>query len=99
MSDADMSVAEVSLSPVLDLQAAEPLRAELLALRGRPLRVDASQVSRMGGLCLQVLLSARLSWAEDGLPLSVESPSESFLEQLAAFGAPQIDFEPEGANL
>jgi len=95
----DSSVAEVSLSPVLDLQAADPLRAELLALRGRPLRVDASQVSRLGGLCLQVLLSARATWAEDGLPLSVEQPSEGFIEQLAAFGGPQIDYEPEGANL
>lgn len=99
MPDAETSVAEVSLSPVLDLQAAEPLRAELLALRGRPLRIDASQVSRMGGLCLQVLLSARVSWAEDSLPIRVESPSESFLEQLAAFGGPQIDFQPEGAHL
>ncbi|WP_333588211.1 STAS domain-containing protein [Phenylobacterium sp.] len=99
MSDVETSAAEVSLSPVLDLQAAEPLRAELMALRGRPLRVDASQVSRMGGLCLQVLLSARASWAEDGMSLRVEAPSEGFLEQLAAFGAPQIDFEPEGANL
>ncbi|MBA4794211.1 STAS domain-containing protein [Phenylobacterium sp.] len=98
MSD-DSSVAEVSLSPVLDLQAADPLRAELLALRGRPLRVDASQVSRLGGLCLQVLLSARTTWAEDGLPLRVEQASEGFLEQLAAFGGPQIDYEPEGANL
>jgi two-component system, chemotaxis family, chemotaxis protein CheY len=40
--------AEVSLPPVLDLQAAEPLRAELMALRGRPLALDASQVTRLG---------------------------------------------------
>ena len=99
MSETDTNIAEVSLCQVLDLQAAEPLRAELMALRGRPLHMDASQVSRLGGLCLQVLLSARVSWAEDGLPLRVEQASEGFLEQLAAFGAPQIDFEPEGANL
>ncbi|MEH6677407.1 STAS domain-containing protein [Phenylobacterium sp.] len=99
MSETDTNIAEVSLCQVLDLQAAEPLRAELMALRGRPLHMDASQVSRLGGLCLQVLLSARVSWAEDGLPLRIEQASEGFLEQLAAFGAPQIDFEPEGANL
>ncbi|MDO8902388.1 MAG: STAS domain-containing protein [Phenylobacterium sp.] len=99
MTDADANIAEVSLCPVLDLQAAEPLRAELMALRGRPLQVDASQVSRIGGLCLQVLLSARMTWAEDGLPLRVEQASDGFLEQLAAFGGPQINFEPEGAHL
>lgn len=83
----------VSLSPVLDLQAAEPLRAELMALRGRPLTVDASQVTRLGGLCLQVLMSARKMWAEDGLNLTVEQQSSVFSEQLAAFGEPELQFE------
>ena len=56
--------AVVSLQPILDLQAAEPLRAELMALRGRPLSLDASQVTRLGGLCLQVLMSARKIWSD-----------------------------------
>ena len=43
----------VSLSPVLDLQAAEPLRAELMSLRGRPLDLDASQVTRMAGFAFR----------------------------------------------
>ena len=83
----------VSLPPVLDLQAAEPLRAELMALRGRPLTLDASQVTRLGGLCLQVLMSARKMWAEDGLNLTVEQQSSVFSEQLAAFGEPELQFE------
>lgn len=85
--------AVVSLPPVLDLQAAEPLRAELLALRGRPVSLDASQVSRLGGLCLQVLMATRKIWAEDGLSLTVDQPSSGFSEQLAAFGAPELQFE------
>jgi chemotaxis protein CheX len=88
--------AVLSLAPILDLQAAEPLRAELMVLRGRPLSVDASQVSRLGGLCLQVLISARKTWAEDGLALSVDEPSEAFTEQLASFGDPELRFLPEG---
>ena len=88
--------AVLSLAPILDLQAAEPLRAELMVLRGRPLSIDASQVSRLGGLCLQVLISARKTWAEDGLPLSVDEPSEAFTEQLASFGDPELRFLPEG---
>lgn len=85
--------AVVSLPPVLDLQAAEPLRAELMALRGRPVTLDASQVTRLGGLCLQVLMSARKMWAEDGHSLTVEQPSSGFSEQLAAFGEPELQFE------
>lgn len=88
--------AVVSLPPVLDLQAAEPLRAELMSLRGRPLSLDASQVTRVGGLCLQVLMSARKIWVEDGVSLMVDQPSSGFSEQLAAFGDPELHFEPEG---
>jgi len=90
------ATAQVSLPPVLDLQAAEPLRAELMALRGRPMALDASQVTRLGGLCLQVLMSARKIWVEDGVCLTVDQPSSGFSEQLAAFGGPELQFQPEG---
>ena len=86
----------VSLPAVLDLQAAGPLRAELLALRGRPLTIAAWQVGRLGGLCLQVLISARKTWAEDGVALRLDEPSEAFIEQLAGFGAPDLAYQPEG---
>lgn len=88
--------ATVSLVPVLDLQAAEPLRAELMSLRGRPLDIDASEVTRLGGLCLQVLMSARKIWAEDGVSLTVNQPSSAFSDQLTAFGEPELHYEPEG---
>jgi chemotaxis protein CheX len=102
MSEANQSLAEsavVSLPAILDLQAAEPLRAELMALRGRPLNMDASQVARMGGLCLQVILAARNTWAADGVAIQLDQPSEAFIEQLGAFGNPELQFEPEGGQL
>ena len=83
------------LAPVLDLNAAEPLKAELLARRGGDLALDASSVERLGGLCLQVLLSAIRTWRADGVNLSFSVMSESFADQWAAFGAPAI--EAEGA--
>ena len=82
------------LAEVLDLNAAEPLKAELLALRGHELALDASTVQRLGGLCLQILLSARKTWAADGVNLSLGSVSQYWTEQWAAFGAP--DFNTEG---
>jgi len=54
-----MTTAEYRLPPVLDLNQAAPLKTDLLSLRGRPVVVDAADVERLGGLCLQVLLSAR----------------------------------------
>jgi chemotaxis protein CheX len=101
MTEAIQPLAEsagVSLPAILDLQAAEPLRAELMALRGRPLNMDASQVARMGGLCLQVILAARQTWAADGVAIRVDQPSDAFIEQLGAFGNPGLQFEPEGGR-
>jgi chemotaxis protein CheX len=94
----EVEPATVSLVQVLDLQAAEPLRAELMSLRGRPLDIDASQVTRLGGLCLQVLMSAHKIWSEDRVALTVNQPSLAFSEQLTAFGNPELHCEPEGGN-
>jgi anti-anti-sigma regulatory factor len=51
--------ASLILADCLDLTAAAPLKAQLLAARGTPLSLDASAVRRIGAQCLQVLLAAR----------------------------------------
>ena len=80
--------AALALPAVLDIQAAEALRVQLLGARGRPLSLDGSSVERLGGLCLQVLLSAQRTWAADGHDLVVDPASEAFNDQWNAFGAP-----------
>lgn len=82
-----------SLPPILDLPAAAPLAKELLAARGAAISIDASQVERFGALCLQVLLSAQKTWADDGKRLFVVSPSVAFTQGLARFGFPAGAFE------
>ena len=79
--------AAVILPPVLDLAYAEPLRAELMALRGQPVVVDGGGVERLGGLCLQVLISAQQTWARDGQTMVIDRVSEAFANQWNAFGA------------
>jgi chemotaxis protein CheX len=86
------------LPEVLDLKAAAPLRDQLLAARGQPIRLDASRVQRIGGLCLQVLMSARLTWDEDKLPLQIVDPSPEFTDGLALFGAASL-MDQTGATL
>lgn len=61
----------VELPEVLDLKAATPLTVEFLTLRGRPVHVDASNVQRLGGQCLQVLLSAAMTWKADKIPFAL----------------------------
>jgi chemotaxis protein CheX len=76
----------VQLGEVLDLNAAAPLAAELLAGRGADLDVDASQTRRLGAQAVQVLLSARRTWREDGARLAVVNASAAFRDGLKLLG-------------
>mgnify|MGYP002781227258 CR=1 FL=1 len=82
--------ATLTLPAVLDLQQAGPLRDQLLALRGQSVTIDGSAVERLGGLCLQILISAQKTWARDGLSLVIDQVSEPFVQQWEAFGASDL---------
>jgi len=86
----------MQLPPVLDLAAARPLHAQLLAARGAPLDLDASAVERIGAICLQVLLAAHAQWSRDGVAFTISAASQQFKDavRLASGSA----FEPEGAR-
>lgn len=84
----------MKLSKVLDYAAAAPLKADLAAARGSALAIDASDVERMGALCLQVLLSASRTWREDGNVLTIADPSAPFQDALRLMAA--ADLAPQG---
>jgi chemotaxis protein CheX len=88
------AVAKLLLEPVLDLGAAERLHARLTELRGQPLDIDASQVERLGGLCLQVLISARNTWHADGRTAVIGHASTAFEDAWAMFAAPGFNDPP-----
>ncbi len=93
MIPASDAATRVALAPVLDLSAATPLKAELEARLGVPVTLDAGEVRRLGGQCLQVLIAARRRWAADGLGFAVAAASPAFADALAAFGV-GADLEP-----
>ena len=82
--------AVVHLPGVLDLKAAAPLAGELQALRGRDVTRMAGDVQRIGGQCLQVLLSARATWAADGASLQIADPSPELSDGLVLLGAADL---------
>ena len=86
----------LTLPAVLDLRAAAPLKAELLAVRGQETALDGSAVERLGGLCLQVLLSALATWRGDGQVLTFINVSEALASQWSAFGASASDLAMQG---
>jgi chemotaxis protein CheX len=77
----------LTLTAVLDLNAAKALKSDFVERRGQPISVDASQVQRLGGLCLQVLIAARRAWAADGLTMTIAPQSSAFAQALRLFGA------------
>lgn len=85
----------VELPALLDLKSAAPLAAELLALRGRPVQIDGTRVERLGGQCLQVLLSAVKTWKREGLSFELVTLSGDFTEGLARLGISAADFTLE----
>jgi chemotaxis protein CheX len=78
--------ATLELAEVLDLKAAAPLASSLLAHRGTDIAIDSSKVKRLGGQCLQVLLSAKYTWSADDMSLEFVNPSSEFAEALEGFG-------------
>lgn len=76
----------LELPAVLDITAAAGLHGTLLGHRGAPLAVDASAVKRLGGQCLQLLISAGRTWGADGVPIRLTESSEAFQRDLALMG-------------
>jgi len=80
----------ITLAEKLDAAAAAPLARDLLAVRGQAITLDASKVKKIGGRCLQVLISAHLTWRADMIPDRIDSPSATFREALRDFAASHI---------
>lgn len=96
MADDEQKAETLRLPPILDLKAAAPLREQLLELKGKPVELDGTDVQRLGGLCLQVLLSARESWGQDGVPFGLASASEALEQSFALFGVEAAEFQSSG---
>jgi len=82
----------LELEQRLDLLAADELAEALEHLRDTPLEIVASGVVHVGGLCLQILLAARLQWSLDGIALRVVQPSDAFVAGLKRLGASMSHF-------
>ena len=75
------------LPAVIDAGSAGEVREALLKLRGANLKLDASDVRRIGGLGLQILLAAGRQWRTDGAKFAIVKPSEAFTDLMRLMGA------------
>jgi chemotaxis protein CheX len=86
MATSDMETGRLDLPEVLDTAAAPALADSLRSIRGAPVELNAEEVRRVGGLCVQVLVSAAKSWEADGTKLTVKNPSPEMTEALRLMG-------------
>lgn len=77
---------ELILESRLDTAAAEGLRAIFIEAQGDDITLDASRVTMLGGLCLEVILLAQHHWNRAGKSFAVTGLSNAFEESLALFG-------------
>jgi chemotaxis protein CheX len=82
----------LELPPALDLNAAGPLVEALQKHLGEELVIDGSKVQRMGASCLQVLLAAARTWANDGVSLALDNPTPRLVEDLRLLGFDATNF-------
>lgn len=85
--------ARIQLQGRLGLSDAEPLANRLRSLRGADMDVDASQVTHLGTLCQQVLLSAASEWHAAGHEFKLVNPTDACVDQLALCGLTPEYFE------
>lgn len=88
----------VRLPSRLDLAAASPLAHTLrgcLSADGGALNLDASAVTQLGGLCLQVLLAAAAECASQSRRFRIEPRSAAFEQAVAQFGIPAASLHSE----
>lgn len=98
MSDPHPDPATYELPQTLDTASAAAIRDRLLGVRGRPLILDGSAVQMLGAHCAELLLAARQTWNEDGMPLSVSNTSTQMLMDMEILGLSPADFATEPAR-
>lgn len=81
----------LSLPPKLDFAYAPEFLGHLMALRGQSLILEGAKVMVFGGLCAQILLSARHLWHTDGNCLRIAA-SLAMKEDMSRLGLHQEMF-------
>ncbi len=92
MAEASIDTLGVVLEPILDLRAAGSLKSTLQQglVRGQPLVIDASAVSRMSTACVQVFTAAVLETQKRGAALVLRKSSNVFDAAFANLGLAAI---------
>ncbi|MDD7972414.1 STAS domain-containing protein [Roseinatronobacter alkalisoli] len=85
---------DLKLPEVLDQRGAQIVATQLLERTGQDMRIDASAITRLGAVGLEMLIAAHRQWQEDGARFEIENWSDAALRTLAI-----LDADPQTLNL
>ncbi len=81
----------------MNYAAADELSEAFEHLRDSPIEVDASEVTHLGAIGLQVLMAARTQWQLDGVLFRLTGSSPAFTDSLRLLGVPPDTFFEQDA--
>lgn len=76
----------LKLPETMDVARARAVANDLSQHRGEDLKMDASDVTKMSALAVEVLLSGAKQWQADGKTFAIAPSSEAFLTTLNDLG-------------
>jgi anti-anti-sigma regulatory factor len=88
----DHGVSRLSLTPVLGMREARPLKEALeeVLAKGLPVVLVAQLVERVSTACAQLLVAFAVAMEQAGLPLRLSRPSQAFLATFSELGLDPI---------
>ena len=81
------------LDTKLDSAAAESLQVSFLDSQDEDIELDGSGVEQLGGMCLELLMTARHLWGVNGKSVTLTDSSPHLLDDLRHFGLTESDFQ------
>jgi len=83
----------VVLNSKLDSAHVESFKGILFKAKDDDIEMDGSAVEQIGGQCLELMMSVRHFWGENGKTVELTNASDQLVEDLACFGLTVEDFQ------
>ncbi|TCL08244.1 anti-anti-sigma regulatory factor [Shimia isoporae] len=88
-TDQISTAGQIDLPKTLDHSHATALRAQLEALRGQSVTLDAQACQFIGGAGAELLLAAHAEWSDASVDFTVQNMSEKFVAGVSNLGLQQ----------
>lgn len=86
---------DIQLPEILDQRGAQKVATQLIEQKGKPVTLDASAITRLGGMGVEMLLAAQRQWQVDGIAFQICNWSPQAEKAIATLGLSTSHFHVE----